>query len=238
MSVYGIVYRAFLIEDNKSYVGQTIKSFDNRINQHRCLSKNINDTRHFYNAIRKYEWNNFQWEILEECYNKVELDNAEKKWINYFDSIENGFNLKEGGSYGKHSEETKQKISEKNSGESNGMYGKVGINRGKKFTKEHSENLSISHKGQHPPNYGKKYTLTPLSNDDVLNVKKLYKEGFLIREIAKMFEKSKTTISDIVNNKSYLLTTEERLQQKIEIGKKNAGSNNGMYGKRKIKKEI
>lgn len=64
----------------------------------------------------------FIWEILEECLDKETLDLAECKWINKFNSIENGFNLQTGGSNGKHSEETKLIMSKIKIGHKNPMY--------------------------------------------------------------------------------------------------------------------
>lgn len=47
--VYGIIYRAIL-NDNRSYVGQTVKELSKRINEHKCQSKNNKTNRYFYNA--------------------------------------------------------------------------------------------------------------------------------------------------------------------------------------------
>lgn len=90
---YGIIYRAFLF-DGRSYIGQTTQSLEKRKNCH--FRKSKKDQTHFANALRKYG-KQFIWEILEECQNKKSLNLAECKWIDYFHSIENGFNLKTGG---------------------------------------------------------------------------------------------------------------------------------------------
>lgn len=72
----------------------------------------------------------FYFEILKEgIKNKEELDDLEIEYIKQYHSLceENGYNVENGGnSVGKHSEETKRKISEAQIGEKNHMYGKVG----------------------------------------------------------------------------------------------------------------
>jgi group I intron endonuclease len=50
------------------------------------------------------------FEIIEEC-SIEQLNELEIYWINKFNCIIDGLNLKEGGSYGCHSQETKDKIS-------------------------------------------------------------------------------------------------------------------------------
>ena len=106
--------------------------------------------------MRKYGWDNLDWVVLEECSDKDTLSEREVIWIDKFSCLdrEKGYNLRTGGEGGRHSEETKGKISIANSGKNNGMFGKQSWNRGKKLSKEHRENLSESHKGQVPWNKG------------------------------------------------------------------------------------
>ena len=47
-------------------------------------------------AIEKYGSENFQYDIIEECLVE-KLNERETYWIKYFNSIENGYNLSEGG---------------------------------------------------------------------------------------------------------------------------------------------
>lgn len=81
----------------------------------------------FVNAIKKYGWDNFLHEILEENLTHKVAKEKEKYYIEKFDSYHNGYNGTFGGEgtigmtgekctwYGRHhSEETKRKISEAN----------------------------------------------------------------------------------------------------------------------------
>ena len=70
--------------------------------------------QYFYNAIQKYGWDNFQHEILFEGLTKEEAEQKEIELIAYYKSAEHtyGYNISLGGSsVGKHSEETKIKLS-------------------------------------------------------------------------------------------------------------------------------
>lgn len=111
-----------------------------------------------YNAIKKYGYDGFEKRIIEMCDSDIDqesLDLKESSWINHYNSIKNGYNLKGGGSKGKHSEETKQKIREARSRQ---IIGKNHVSKeacerlrlertGKTLSKEHCLKLSISHIG-------------------------------------------------------------------------------------------
>jgi group I intron endonuclease len=156
-----------LFPNGKRYVGKTECSLAKRQKEHRHHSKN--GTTRLYNAIRKYGWGNLDWITLEECKNATILSEREVVWIDKFSCLERekGYNLREGGEGGRHSEETKKKISKANLGENNGMYGKPSWNSGKKLSKSHREALSKSHKGQDPWNKGRRgeYSTGPRSRE-------------------------------------------------------------------------
>ena len=82
------------------------------------------------NAMRKYGFENFEFSILEEdITSKKILDEKERYYIKFYKSLssQNGYNVALGGnSKGKHSQETKIKMSESQIGEKNHMYKKCG----------------------------------------------------------------------------------------------------------------
>lgn len=55
----------------------------------------------FHQAIRKYGWGNFDYEVIAELtpeeYTKEGLDALERYFIKYYDSFHNGYNATEGG---------------------------------------------------------------------------------------------------------------------------------------------
>lgn len=138
--------------NGKSYIGQySGESFDKYFGSGKLIKS----------AIKKYGLENFSKIILEECFNKTELNEKKIFWIDKLKTIENGYNLTEGGTGGDLSEfikyddnwVEKQRISTKKywdnmtederkrrgeivSGEKNGMYGKDGFWKNKKIPKD------------------------------------------------------------------------------------------------------
>ncbi len=108
--VYGRIYRAEF-SNGKMYVGATTIAVDERAKIH-ILSAKRGDSGcpAFYNAIRKYGTPEFT-ELCSVSSGK-ELDSEELEWISFLGTmVPEGYNIKEGGSNGRHSEETKRKMS-------------------------------------------------------------------------------------------------------------------------------
>lgn len=95
------IYKIINNLNNKIYIGQSIH-IEQRISEHKSESLYGSPDRLAYNsvihkAIRKYGWDNFSWEIIEEC-SIPQLDDKEKYWIAYFNSlVPNGYNILIGG---------------------------------------------------------------------------------------------------------------------------------------------
>lgn len=110
------IYRILCTVNNKSYVGCTKNVF--REKQH---LKELQRGAHYtilQNDFDTYGESSFIVETLEECESHISNE-REKYWISHFDSRNNGYNLTEDGNGhfqkgGKHTEDTKKKISEAN----------------------------------------------------------------------------------------------------------------------------
>ena len=108
MASSGLIYHLFCTVTGKAYVGQTWGTLEERWGDHLCKRPGC---LHLQAALRKYGPVRFVRSILISGLTTPEqMDAAERYWIEYFDCRKNGYNIKEGGSYGKHSEETKKKI--------------------------------------------------------------------------------------------------------------------------------
>lgn len=73
------------------------------------------DNKHFYRSIKKYGWDNFEHKVIKDNLSKYEAEDMEIKLIKEFQSFkpEYGYNISLGGSHnGKHSEQTRKKLSE------------------------------------------------------------------------------------------------------------------------------
>lgn len=132
----------------RTYIGQSI-DIENRWIKY----KNINNSKvqqKLYRSFIKYGIDNHTFEILEEC-SIDELDNTEIKWINYFKTNKTGLNILEGGGNSrkgvKHTNETKQKMSESHLGKQDTEQTKnkkSQLAKGKIKTDHHRNNLSKS----------------------------------------------------------------------------------------------
>ena len=86
------IYKITNIQNNKVYIGQTIRPVKDRFHRHiNDALNNILDT-HFARAIRKYGKDNFIIETIDEAINQIELNKKEQYWIQYYNSIQNGYN--------------------------------------------------------------------------------------------------------------------------------------------------
>lgn len=82
--------------NGKQYVGQTTRTLEDRISWHHNSMVSGQST-YLYNAMRKYGWDNFRFEILATADTKAELDKLEKYYISKFDTYKSGYNMTLGG---------------------------------------------------------------------------------------------------------------------------------------------
>lgn len=120
-----IIYIVTNSVNNKVYIGKTIKTLKQRQRSHNAAVKRGVKT-HFYDAIRKYGENVFEWDVLEEILDDQASD-AEIFWIAYFKYI--GVDLYnhtiggEGVVGNKWSEESRKRQSERYKGKPSGRLG-------------------------------------------------------------------------------------------------------------------
>jgi group I intron endonuclease len=128
MNIYSI-YKATCINTNQCYIGFD-SNWPNRKKIHKWSSQKDNNVK-FYNAIRKYGWDNFTWEVIysskdgDHCLNVME-----EYFINQYDSMKNGLNTAPGGTRGPIL-----------FGESNGMFGKTHSDKVRKDSSERAKKL-------------------------------------------------------------------------------------------------
>ena len=136
----------------ESYIGHTIKPLKQRWHEH-CSKKNC---RKLYRAIKKYGKDAFEIKVLVRCNTMTEMNHRETYYIKLFSTLApRGYNLKLGGiQNGKHSEETKKRMSEAHKGEKSHLYGKRGEKchgfgkpsgmKGKHHSEETKKKISLS----------------------------------------------------------------------------------------------
>ena len=98
IEMYGFIYKITCLKNNKLYIGQTTKTIEWRFEKHLYdAEKSKNPRLHFQRAIKKYGKDAFKIEKIDEAKNQNELNEKEKYWIKFYNSIENGYNTDEGG---------------------------------------------------------------------------------------------------------------------------------------------
>lgn len=91
------IYKVTNITNNKCYIGLTSRDFETRRYEHIYESKSESVFK-FHQALRKYSYDNFRWEILESGLESIKMANErEIFYIDKFNSYRNGYNMTKGG---------------------------------------------------------------------------------------------------------------------------------------------
>jgi len=88
-----VVYKITNNANGKVYIGVTARSFKERMKSH----KNNKVETKFTNAIKRYGWENFTKEIIEEVDTLEKLFEREIYWIDFYNSYKQGYNSTMGG---------------------------------------------------------------------------------------------------------------------------------------------
>lgn len=100
----GFIYKIYNDINNKIYVGQTIRTIEERWHEHELAANDtVKFTYSLYKAIRKYKIENFHIKEIEkisyydrEILSRM-LDEKEIYWISFYDSYRSGYNETIGG---------------------------------------------------------------------------------------------------------------------------------------------
>lgn len=106
------IYKITNLINGQCYIGQSI-NIKKRWQEHRRYkSKEPNTNKLLYKAFDEFGLDNFSFEVLEYCEKNL-LNEKEQYYIDYFNSIEDGYNMKLGGNFNNTiSDETVDKIIE------------------------------------------------------------------------------------------------------------------------------
>lgn len=149
--------------NGKSYIGQSIDIMK-RFSEHRRNSLNPNypgyDSK-AYRAFRKHGFENFSFEVLEQCSREM-LGEREIFWIKEYNSYYEGYNSTFGG------EDNPSNNPE------------IVFKRTQKLLNDKEINAKLSHKGESNPN-------AKLTVEDVKIIRKMYQEGKSFQETYDLF---------------------------------------------------
>ena len=200
--------------NGKIYIGITSQKPEDRWGSQGC---NYKSSPHFYSAIQKYGWNNFEHNILFTGLTKEQACLKEQELIKEYDLMNREFdyNSTSGGNIFVMNEETKQKISQAMMGNKNGLghpcseekKKKISeAQKGRKFTKEHKQKLSEAAKNRHVPcSEDKKQTLKEKSHKKPVYCEELDKVFESVQECGRQLGIPATNISKLCNGRGKTL---------------------------------
>lgn len=188
----------------KVYIGQSL-NINRRWAYHR--SEKSNSCKHLKSSFLKYGIDSHNFEVIHDLpfdASKEVMDEYERLYIDLYKQCGiKLLNIKDGGSFGRHSEETKMLFSKQRKGV-------IGRTRGRKLTEEHKSKLSIAHKGKKlnlcqkqaaiknlNRSVGSNNHQSKLSANDARLIKNQLKIGNTIYRLSKIFKVGKACIFDI-----------------------------------------
>lgn len=97
-----LIYKITNSITKEAYIGKTIRTLEIRLEEHkRDCAKYNGTTIPLYNAIKKYGWDVFNIEIIENDIPNDIIDKKEKYYISLYDTYNKGYNATEGGDGGR-----------------------------------------------------------------------------------------------------------------------------------------
>jgi group I intron endonuclease len=207
------IYKIICLLNNSIYIGSSVnleQRFYNHLFYLRC---NKHHNKHLQNAYNLYGEENFKFEIIEECEKEILIEREQF----HIDELKPKFNLRliaKSNLGMKHSEETKEKMSESHKGQTSWCKG---------LTKENNKSLllkSLKYKGRIPWNKNKKCgpltkehieklsginsPKSKFSLEQVKEIREKYKTNkYSYSDLAKEYGVSKTCINNIIKNRRY-----------------------------------
>lgn len=200
--------------NGKVYIGITSQKPEQRWGSQGC---NYKSSPHFYSAIQKYGWDNFEHNILFTDLTKEQACLKEQELIKEYNSTnrEFGYNSTSGGDIFTMNEETKQKMSQAMIRNQNGLghpcseekKEKISnAQKGRKFTEEHKQKLSEAAKNRHVPcSEEKKQILKEKSHKKSVYCEELDKIFESVQECSRQLGIPATSISKLCNGRGKTL---------------------------------
>lgn len=162
---YGFIYEIKNLINNKKYIGLTTQKLSKRCpwTEHSLIQTHENP--HLTNSLKKYGIENFERNVIDSAKDIEELDKKEEFYIQKYNTLDQnyGYNMKHGGNSGRHTKETKNKISQTRKekgiakGNQNPMYEKHHSEETKNKISQTKKKRGV-HKGKNNHMYGKHHS--------------------------------------------------------------------------------
>ena len=200
--------------NGKVYIGITMQEPQIRWGAN---GSNYKSSPHFYAAIQKYGWNNFEHNILFTNLTKEEACLKEQELIQQFqaDNREYGYNSTSGGEMFRLNIETKQKIAAALKNNKNGLNHPCSeekkkkiseAQKGRKLTEEHKAKLSQAAKLRHTPcSESAKESIRKASHKKPVYCEELNQIFESVQECSRILDIPATNISKLCNGRGKTL---------------------------------
>lgn len=143
------IYGLYCKPTGKWYIGQSLNIKDRWKNAYKNLS--CRGQIKIYRALKKYGYDQFDKIVLEEtASDKSILNDRETYWCAKYDSVNNGYNIRAPGTSGRHSLESRMKMSKSKTGKSTRGWSEESKlrARGRVITEETRAKISAARRGQ------------------------------------------------------------------------------------------
>ena len=158
-----VIYKITNSINDKVYVGQTINDLHIRTNEHRYESIKNRRNLPLYNAMAKYGFDKFTFEVVDTASSIEELNKKEIDYIEQLGSLHpNGYNMDGGGNNKNTSLATRKKMSDAKKGKPLSeacRIASIKCHLGSKASKETKEKMRQANLGEKNPRFGKVGTM-------------------------------------------------------------------------------
>jgi group I intron endonuclease len=215
--ISGIIYSITNKTNNKKYVGQTVRSINDRMREYKKGYGND----YLNNAFKKYGFDNFKFEIIDTANCLDELNVKEIKYIEQYKSNNKnfGYNIESGGKNAIPTTETLEKMSKSHSGIKqtenwiNNRIAKAGSDDAKKYgkikTEEEKKIFSIK-----SPKYWQDKNRDTATKDKISKTKKENGLSDIQKQIiCKKVYKINNKTNEIIQ--TYMSTSEASIPEKV-----------------------
>lgn len=92
-----LIYRLTNLSNGKLYIGQTINTWKQRKHTYNIAIKSKANKQRIVRALRKYGWDGFSVDIIDEASTLEELNTLEEYYIAKYNTVKEGYNTTNGG---------------------------------------------------------------------------------------------------------------------------------------------
>jgi len=92
-----LIYKLTNLSNGKLYFGQTINTWEQRKRSYNTAIKSKANKQRIVSALRKYGWDGFSVEIIDEASTIEELNKLEEHYIAKYNTVNEGYNTTYGG---------------------------------------------------------------------------------------------------------------------------------------------